>query len=241
MFAPLTKTASTVERCEDALRRSILERQLQPGERLPPERRLAEQFGVNRVTVRSALARLSAAGLVESRQGSGYTVRDFVQHGGPALIPGVLALAEEDDVCGVIADLLLVRRHLAQAVLARLVSGPLDVEALGRFDAAVDAFEAALGDDEAVAEADLVVVSALIAATGSAVLALCLNPISAVVRELPRLRRAIYADPASNLVGWRALGVLLRSSSLRGDPDAVLSQVASLLAARDEAALGRLG
>src|SRR5713226_912832 len=44
---------------------------LKPGDRLPSERELAEQFQVSRVTVRQALSVLQAMGLVESRVGDG--------------------------------------------------------------------------------------------------------------------------------------------------------------------------
>lgn len=42
---------------------------LQPGERLPAERELAQMLGVSRTTVRLALGRLSALGMTESRRG----------------------------------------------------------------------------------------------------------------------------------------------------------------------------
>lgn len=46
-----------------------------PGTRLPTERALAAQLGVNRSTVAAAYAELEAVGLVERRQGSGTFVR----------------------------------------------------------------------------------------------------------------------------------------------------------------------
>jgi DNA-binding GntR family transcriptional regulator len=48
---------------------------LVPGERLPPERELAEWLGVSRMTVRQALASLAARGLVERGVGRGTFVR----------------------------------------------------------------------------------------------------------------------------------------------------------------------
>ena len=51
--------------CAAELRRMILSGELAPGERLPPERALAERFSVNRVTLRSALARVAATGLLD--------------------------------------------------------------------------------------------------------------------------------------------------------------------------------
>jgi GntR family transcriptional repressor for pyruvate dehydrogenase complex len=52
------------------------ERQLQPGDRLPPERELAEILGVSRTSVREAIRVLSAMGLVEVRSGDGTFIRE---------------------------------------------------------------------------------------------------------------------------------------------------------------------
>lgn len=56
-----------VKRLSDAIRSG----ELSPGDRLPPERELAERFGVSRVSVRDALRSLEALGLVEVRVGAG--------------------------------------------------------------------------------------------------------------------------------------------------------------------------
>lgn len=52
-----------------------------PGERLPAEPVLGEQFGVNRLTVRQALSYLRQAGVLDIRQGSG----TFVTNPSPVL------------------------------------------------------------------------------------------------------------------------------------------------------------
>ena len=68
----------------------VLSGEMQPGEALPSERRLADVFGVSRPAVREALKRLSAAGLVEVRHGGVTTVRDFRRHAGLDLLPRLL-------------------------------------------------------------------------------------------------------------------------------------------------------
>ncbi len=54
-----------------ALRREITDREILTGERLPPERILAERFGVARGTVREALRQLEVLRFVQRRAGSG--------------------------------------------------------------------------------------------------------------------------------------------------------------------------
>lgn len=54
----------------------LLERgELRPGDQLPPERALAEQFEVSRASVREALRTLELLGVIETRAGGGTFVR----------------------------------------------------------------------------------------------------------------------------------------------------------------------
>lgn len=57
----------TIERLAQSIRLGVLAE----GDRLPPERELADTFGVSRVTLREAIKALRDAGLVESRRGRG--------------------------------------------------------------------------------------------------------------------------------------------------------------------------
>lgn len=50
---------------------------LAPGDKLPPERELAERFQVSRATMREALAALSVLGVVRARQGGGIYVSEL--------------------------------------------------------------------------------------------------------------------------------------------------------------------
>ena len=91
----------------------VLSGEMQPGEALPSERRLAEVLGVSRPAVREALKRVAAAGLVEVRQGDATTVRDFRRHAGLDLLPRLLLQGGELDVA------------VARSILeARLHNGP---------------------------------------------------------------------------------------------------------------------
>ncbi|WP_102108353.1 phosphonate metabolism transcriptional regulator PhnF [Oceaniglobus roseus] len=58
----------------DSLRTDIADGHYAPGDRLPTEAALSARFGVNRHTVRRALAALAEAGLVHPRRGAGVFV-----------------------------------------------------------------------------------------------------------------------------------------------------------------------
>ncbi len=60
------------------LRAQIVRGAYKPGERLPPESQLTDQFKVSRTVVREAIAGLRADGLVEPRQGAGVFVLEPV-------------------------------------------------------------------------------------------------------------------------------------------------------------------
>jgi GntR family transcriptional repressor for pyruvate dehydrogenase complex len=62
------------ERIYSEILNRILEGEYKEGEKLPTEHALANRFSTSRPTVREALARLRADGIISTRQGSGTTV-----------------------------------------------------------------------------------------------------------------------------------------------------------------------
>jgi GntR family transcriptional repressor for pyruvate dehydrogenase complex len=59
------------DKVADRILTLIKTQQLKPGDRLPPERELAEMMGVSRLTLREALRALSYMNVIENRQRSG--------------------------------------------------------------------------------------------------------------------------------------------------------------------------
>jgi len=74
---PSRLSDTIVEQLEDMIVKGILK----PGDRLPTERALAEQMGVSRPSLREALTRLEAKGLILSRRGEGTFVTDLLSAG----------------------------------------------------------------------------------------------------------------------------------------------------------------
>ena len=67
----------------------ILEGVLPPGEYLPAERELAQQLDVSRPSLREALQKLEAQGLLETQKGGGTLVKNFL---GPSLTTPLTAI-----------------------------------------------------------------------------------------------------------------------------------------------------
>lgn len=57
------------------IRKSIADGTLKIGDKLPPERVLAQQFGTSRASIREALSALELLGLVESKSGQGNIIK----------------------------------------------------------------------------------------------------------------------------------------------------------------------
>jgi len=84
-FKPI-KPKKVSAQIAEQIRSSILAGEFAPGDKLPPERELAEMFGVSRPSVREAINVLAAAGLVMSYQGGGTVVMSLVEtHAGNPL------------------------------------------------------------------------------------------------------------------------------------------------------------
>lgn len=74
----MEKGASTLyHRLAQTLRERIITGMYLPGETIPTEPQLCEEFNMSRITVRQAVAILEADGMVQRQQGRGTFVRDF--------------------------------------------------------------------------------------------------------------------------------------------------------------------
>ena len=71
----------------------ILDGVLKPGERLPPERELAQQLNVSRPSLREAITTLKSRGLLQSRRGGGNYVVDVIA---PALTNPLIELLKNN-------------------------------------------------------------------------------------------------------------------------------------------------
>jgi GntR family transcriptional regulator, transcriptional repressor for pyruvate dehydrogenase complex len=137
------------ERIASRLVSLITERQLRPGDKLPPERELAAAMQVSRPSLREALRALAMVNIVEIRQGSGTYITSLkpellVEH-----LDFVFAL---DD--STFAELLEARQMLEPSIAAAAAHRATE-EDLVRLRACIDRAARAADDPDSFLAADL--------------------------------------------------------------------------------------
>ncbi len=228
--------SSVVDAVADRLQAEILAERLPAGSRLPSERELSLALGVNRLTLRAALARLEALGLVSTRHGAGTLVASWRERAGldtlavlvGSLSPGEPAWRE------LVASILEVRRVLAaEAVaLATLRHTPDDLEVLA---ALASAQRTRLHDAISFARGDIAFQRAMVRAAHNVGLELVLNTFARFPDDQPELVARLYDRRDASLLFYDATLELLRA----GDPDGARNVLRSTLEAIDKAWLER--
>src|SRR3989475_3438037 len=107
------KSTRIYEEIVRQVKQLIAEGRLKSGDRLPPERELAEKFVVSRTSVREALRALESLGLIEIRAGEGTFVREMSVD--ELVGPLALVLTSQREAIG---ELFEARRGLEPAIAA---------------------------------------------------------------------------------------------------------------------------
>jgi GntR family transcriptional regulator, transcriptional repressor for pyruvate dehydrogenase complex len=178
---------------------AILDGAFPAGSTLPPERELAEQFGVNRTSLRQGLARLQHMGLIEARQGSGNVVCDPDGLTHPAVVEALVHKLGPD----FLVELLEVRAAFG-AFIGRLAAeraAPDDARALRAALATVQGAET----PAARQEADLAFFSVLVHATRNRALGLLYRWVEHAFGGREHELTAAYEDADSVAAELRAI------------------------------------
>lgn len=76
----MIKKSTTCDLIVEDLKKNIINGILRPGDKLPTERELAEEYGVSRLPVREALRVLREIGLLETKHGKGTYIKGISSH-----------------------------------------------------------------------------------------------------------------------------------------------------------------
>jgi GntR family transcriptional regulator, transcriptional repressor for pyruvate dehydrogenase complex len=200
------KKPKAADEAADRVRQAILTGELPAGRDLPAERELSEKLGVSRLTLRAAIARLEAEGLVRPVHGSGTRVLDFRESGGVDLVGYLARLAVEGGTVPVqlLADLLELRRAIAVEALGLACErgSPGEIEAMR---AHVQMQGELIDDPARFVAADLQMARLLLRATHNLAVELMFNTIVRVIEKNPALEAAFLVNPRQTLVVYGKL------------------------------------
>ncbi|MBN8870170.1 MAG: FadR family transcriptional regulator [Solirubrobacterales bacterium] len=222
-------TGTVSRRVHDSLRRQILEGELEPGDRIPSERVLAEEFGVNRHAVREALKGLQQAGLIRITHGGATRVLDWRDSGG---LEVMLDLGGDalDPPAEIVRSVLEMRASIGVDA-ARLCAGRADEDARRGIEGLGDraAGLVGTGEHEALDQAFAEFWLAIVDGSGNIAYRLSLNSLLAAMTSFGDVAERVRARDAEIIV---RLGRAIAA----GDPDAAAEVAGQMLRADIERA-----
>jgi len=204
---PTTRT-----RTADRLRHDLLEGRWAPGETLPPERRLAEELGVSRPTLRGALATLDAEGLVRSRQGSGVVALDPLESASLDLFAWMLQPRGGYDAqsAELFAEFCDLRRALAADTVAR-AARRIKANDLALLQEIVTEQATHLDDPEAYLAGDERFAREILRIAGGTAIVLIFNTLMKMMSRHRELVLVFYGDLDEHHASYRPILRLLRA------------------------------
>lgn len=192
---PMTKQR-LYEQVLDRLRQYVTENGLRAGDRLPPERDLAQRLGVSRASVKQAIVVLEVQGLVEARHGGGtYLVRDSLD------VEPVEKMVERRRR---LPDVLEAREAL-ETKLAELAAERRTDEDLDAMRRALDHMAREMGEGGHGVEGDRLFHAAVTAAAHSSLLAEFMRSISDQIAESRTESLRQPGRPTRSLAQHRAI------------------------------------
>jgi len=181
------------EQVLNAIGGRIISGELNPGDVLPKEDTLSEQYEVSRTVIREAVKGLAARGLVESRPKVGTIIRsrDDWQMLDPSVLEWVASSSPEEEFMLNLAEVRLAIEPGMAGIAARNATDE-DIE---KITTAYDLLETAQGDEDAWAKADLAFHASIVDACKN----VFLTYIVRAIRKPLYSRRLINASLASLL------------------------------------------
>ena len=149
MYKPV-RAGRLYEQIVEQIEKSILDGGLKSGDRLPPERALAEQFGVSRTAVREAVMALTQKGLVVIHVGRGTFVTDGTSEVARHSLGLMMKIGQEEGTRHLVEI-----REILEPEIAALAASRRSEENIVSLNEAVRAMDASLDDTNTFIEADL--------------------------------------------------------------------------------------
>src|SRR5579862_6593113 len=173
----IIRASRLYEQIVQQVEESIHKGALKPGDQLPPERELAEQFGVSRTAVREAVKTLREKGLVEAYPGRGTFITDGSSNTMKQSLHRMMRSGNEG--FAFLAEV----RAILEPEIAALATTRADKEDLAAMREQVEVMDASQTDPDAYIEADLDFHLALAEAAGNPIILSLIDSIVGLLRE----------------------------------------------------------
>jgi GntR family transcriptional repressor for pyruvate dehydrogenase complex len=178
MVYKVVRTSRLYEQIVQQIEESILKGTLRPGNQLPAERELAQQFGVSRTAVREAVKALREKGLVEAYSGRGTFVTDGTSQAIRQSLDLIVKIGQPDGSTS-LAEL----RAILEPEIAALAASRGEEQHLTTMREAVEVMDGSRQDPEAFIEADLDFHLALAEAAANPLILSLIDSIVGLLRE----------------------------------------------------------
>ena len=225
------------EQIVEQIKQQILTGVLKVGDRLPPERELADQFRVSRTAVREAVKALQEKGLIEVQPGRGTFVTDGITKVATQSLGLLMRLGSRDSF----ADLVELR-GIIEPEMAALAATRLTHEHIAALQEAVETMDAALHNMDAYIAADDNFHQIIAQATQNKLISSLLDPIVGLLHEQ---RKKVFVTGLGGPEHAQVHHKRILEAFARRDPEAVrqamkahLKQVAEDIQAADARKVG---
>lgn len=172
------RTARLYEQIVQQIEQSIVEGLLNPGDQLPTERELAQQFGVSRTAVREAVKTLTEKGLVEAFSGRGTFVTAPRSQSSRKSLDAFFEIGDLEDPA-----YLVELREIIEPEVTILAATRIEEQQLAMMRESVAVMDRSMKQPEAYIEADLDFHLALAEAAGNPLILSLLDSIVGVLRS----------------------------------------------------------
>jgi GntR family transcriptional repressor for pyruvate dehydrogenase complex len=181
----------------------LILKKLQPGDKLPSERDLAESLGVSRSSIRDAIRSLELMGMVEPRQGAGTIV---LQISSDSLVnPLANARKRKEELVGELLDF----RKMLEPPLAARAAVRASPEELAEMEEILVRQDQKLAKGETTIAEDTEFHYAIALASGNSVVRKVLDTLMDLLRDSRERSLQVEGRPQKSLAGHRKILVAL--------------------------------
>ncbi len=200
----------------------MITEKMKPGEMLPPERQLADKFGVSRSSIRDAIRMLELAGLVEARQGLGTVVRE---HSSDVVVtPLTSILIQKRKLVG---ELLDVRKMVEPPLAARAATHATPAE-VAEMEAILRRQAEKMGRGELAIEEDSEFHYAIALAADNSVVLKVIDVLMDLLRDTRERSLQVAGRPEKSIAGHQQILDAIKRGDAAGAQDAMCRHIESV-------------